>query len=182
MKSRLLLMAVLLAGCTARPTTDQKTPQTAPEVKTVKDIKMPPEQIMQALLKATNAARSKAQKCGNERYPAVPALVLNVRLIGAAQTHADDMAKNDFFAHEGSDDSDVSVRALRFNYNYRMVGENIAAGYPDVQATVDGWVKSPGHCRNLMNPDFKEIGFGYAEQKGTEYGKYWVQVFGVQRK
>ncbi|GGJ33904.1 hypothetical protein GCM10008938_20180 [Deinococcus roseus] len=142
--------------------------------------RMPSEDALQRLLKATNAARAVARKCGNDVYAAAGPLMLNIRLIAAAQTHAEDMAEHDFFAHEGSDRSDVVVRALRFNYSYRMVGENIAAGYPDVQTTIDGWLTSPGHCRNLMNPDFREVGFGYAEKQDTEYGRYWVQVLGVQ--
>ncbi|GEM48869.1 CAP domain-containing protein [Deinococcus cellulosilyticus] len=176
----LLLLTSVLTGCINRPATQTPT-DSQPQVTPVQTYRTPSEDLLQKLLKATNAARAVARKCGNDFHQAAPPVVLNIRLIAAAQDHAEDMATHDFFDHHGSDRSDVVVRALRYNYNYRMVGENIAAGYPDVQATVDGWLTSPGHCRNLMNPEFREIGFGFTRKSGTEYGSYWVQVLGVQR-
>ena len=53
-----------------------------------------------------------------------------------------------------------------------------SAGQPTAQAVVDGWLKSEGHCRNIMNPSFRELGVGYAT--GGSYGKYWVQNFGAR--
>ncbi|MDE6592412.1 MAG: hypothetical protein K2K57_05030 [Oscillospiraceae bacterium] len=51
-------------------------------------------------------------------------------------------------------------------------GENIAAGHEDPEQVVDGWMNSPGHRANILNPDFTEIGVGY-----NENGNYWVQLF-----
>jgi uncharacterized protein YkwD len=52
-----------------------------------------------------------------------------------------------------------------------MIGENIAFGPPTIAEVMQGWFNSPGHCKNLMNPEFKEI--GVAEDR-----TYWVQDFG----
>ena len=41
------------------------------------------------------------------------------------------------------------------------IGENIAAGQRTPQDVVDGWIASDGHCANLMNPNFEELGTGY---------------------
>jgi len=41
-------------------------------------------------------------------------------------------------------------------------GENIAVGYPTVSSVLQGRLGSEGHCRNVMNPAFTEIGAGYA--------------------
>ncbi|MFN2323641.1 MAG: CAP domain-containing protein, partial [Trueperaceae bacterium] len=53
-------------------------------------------------------------------------------------------------------------------------GENVAAGYPSVDAVMAGWLGSDGHCANLMNPGFTEFGAG-------ESGRYWTQGFARPR-
>ena len=58
------------------------------------------------------------------------------------------------------------------------MGENIAAGQPTPESVVAGWLRSEGHCRNIMNPGFRELGLGFAQ--GGTYGTYWVQDFGAQ--
>ncbi|WP_315095738.1 CAP domain-containing protein, partial [uncultured Cellulomonas sp.] len=42
----------------------------------------------------------------------------------------------------------------------RAVGENIALGYPTPAAVVAGWMGSPGHRANILNPDYTQIGVG----------------------
>ena len=44
-----------------------------------------------------------------------------------------------------------------------------------------GWIKSPGHCANLMNPGFTEMGAGLAVDHKSELGVYWAQAFGTPR-
>ena len=44
-----------------------------------------------------------------------------------------------------------------------------------------GWLASPGHCSNIMNPDFTEMGAAYAIDKSSAAGSYWTQVFGTPR-
>jgi len=56
-------------------------------------------------------------------------------------------------------------------YRSFMVGENIAEGQMSIAQVMQGWIKSEGHCKNLMNPGFKEIGV-------AENNHYWVQDFG----
>jgi uncharacterized protein YkwD len=42
-----------------------------------------------------------------------------------------------------------------------------------------GWLDSPGHCANLMDPSFTEMGAGYAVNPNSKAGTaYWTQVFG----
>ena len=54
----------------------------------------------------------------------------------------------------------------------KTCGENIAAGHQNPEQVVEGWMNSPGHRANILNPDFTEIGVGY-----NESGNYWVQLF-----
>ena len=57
-------------------------------------------------------------------------------------------------------------------------GENIAAGQDTPADVVEGWMKSPGHCRNIMDPDYGIIGIGFFLAEGSSYDRYWVQNFG----
>lgn len=129
------------------------------------------------MTEAVNVARQTARSCGDNLYEAVPPLVWNMRLADAAHIHAVDMAANNHFQHEGTDGSTPGSRIRRQGYSPRAWGENIAAGYTDVQSVVDGWLQSPGHCANIMSPDFTEIGASSAENNGTQYSVFWTQVF-----
>jgi uncharacterized protein YkwD len=46
---------------------------------------------------------------------------------------------------------------------------------------MDAWVHSPGHYENLVNPELRQVGFGYAYDPQSAYGAYWVQDFGSGR-
>ena len=135
----------------------------------------------QELLTYLNQARSKPCQCGTTTYPAVPALTLNGLLNTASEGHAADMAANNYFSHTGRDGSQPWDRMTRAGYSWRAAGENIAAGYPTVRAVVDGWLKSPGHCKNIMSANFREVGVGYTYNSASTYKHYWVTDFGTAR-
>ena len=59
----------------------------------------------------------------------------------------------------------------------RTCGENIAAGYGSAYDTVEQWMNSQGHRENILNPNFHELGVGYAYDNYSEYRHYWVQLF-----
>jgi len=101
----------------------------------------------------------------------------------AAENHSENMALQDFFDHQGVNGDDVIDRISIIGYNYFTAGENIGAGYSTPEAVVEGWINSPGHRANLLNPDFTEIGVGYfflENDTGNEnWNHYWTQVFGT---
>lgn len=136
--------------------------------------------VQEEILLYVNQARSKSCLCGSTTYPAAPALVLNDQLNAAAGKHATDMATYDYFSHTGRDGSAPWDRMKREGYPWRRAGENIAAGYTTARAVVDGWLRSPGHCANLMNKNFKDLGVGYAYGASSRYKHYWVQDFGAK--
>ncbi len=138
-------------------------------------------QQQQEVLTYLNQARSKACQCGTKLYPATTPLALNTKLNAASDKHALDMATYNYFSHTGRDGSQPWDRMTREGYIWRNAGENIAAGYATTRAVVDGWLRSPGHCANIMNPNFKEVGVGYAYGASTPYKHYWVNNFGTQR-
>lgn len=126
------------------------------------------------LLDLVNDIRRKGCRCGNKNMKPVPILELNASLNKAAQIHADDMNRNRFFNHTGSDGSSIGNRATKVGFNWRAIGENISEGYPTVNAAFNGWKSSPGHCKNMMSPDFSLMG-------AANQGSYWVQTFGSPR-
>ena len=132
--------------------------------------------VRDAFLAAVNQARSVNQTCGTTPYgPAAP-VSWSDNLAMAAYLHSEDMALNNFFSHTGSDGSSAGQRISRQGYPWRTYGENIAVGYPTVSSVLQGWLGSEGHCRNLMDPDFTEIGAGYAIGPfgGNPAARYWT--------
>jgi hypothetical protein len=121
------------------------------------------------LLQLTNLER---QKVG------LPALSLSNQLNQAAQNHAEDMTKNNYFSHTGLNGSQPWDRAEAAGYNYSYVGENIAAGRSTPAETINQWMNSQGHRENILNNNYTEIGFGYSHLDSSKYRHYWVQVFG----
>jgi uncharacterized protein YkwD len=124
-----------------------------------------------------NAARSHGHRCGRERFPAAPPLRVSRQLDDAAGGHARDMARRKYFEHRGSDGSEPRDRVRRAGYQSRLTGENIALGPESAEEVVAGWLDSPGHCANIMDSRFEEIGVGLATGRGRGQ-VYWVQNFG----
>jgi uncharacterized protein YkwD len=131
------------------------------------------------VISLVNDARSRARRCGDRLMTAAPPVRANARLRAAAAVHAKDMAGLSFFSHTGTDGSQVAERARRSGYAWRTVGENIAAGQMTADAAMQGWLKSPSHCANLMQPGYTEMGLAFAVNPQSESGVYWVQVFGL---
>jgi len=108
--------------------------------------------------------------------PPAPPLVWNDNLEIAAAGHAQDMFNRSYFSHTSKDGRSMQDRIVMAGYIFKgyrsfMVGENIAEGQMSIAQVMQGWIKSEGHCKNLMNPGFKEIGV-------AENNHYWVQDFG----
>ena len=131
-----------------------------------------------SMLDAVNSFRAQARTCGASIYPAAVALTWNCKLESAALTHSMDMANNNFFSHTGSNESNVADRVTAAGYSWSTVGENIAAGYSSVSSVMQGWIDSPGHCTNMMNSNFQNLGSAKVGNASSQYGVYWTQVFG----
>ncbi len=140
-----------------------------------------PEVFNATMLALVNESRSEARMCVDTSHDAVPALAWNDQLAQAAVAHSLDMASNNFFSHDGSDGLNVADRVDAANYPWRAVGENIAAGQLDNAEVHQGWIESPGHCRNIMNDIFSEVGAACVRDSATDFGTYWVVVFGDSR-
>lgn len=134
-----------------------------------------------AVLAEVNRARAQARTCGTRRFAATTPLRWNPALANAALVHSQDMAGRDYFSHTAPGGGTVAERVGKQGYGWTRIGENIAAGAGSVSQAMQGWLASPGHCANLMNPEFTEMGAAYALNPRSTHSLYWTQVFGRPR-
>jgi uncharacterized protein YkwD len=132
------------------------------------------------LLDLINTARAEPRQCGTQAFTATAPLSWNDTLAGAANSHTRNMANGNFFDHLDPDGRTPGDRAELAGYIAKNIGENIAAGLDTPRKVVDGWLASPGHCANLMNPQFRELGAAYAMDPKSDAGIYWTGLFGTQ--
>lgn len=129
-------------------------------------------------LKSINAYRAAGATCGTQRMEPVGPLAWNARLERTADLHAQEMASRRTMTHSGADGSSVGQRMQRQGYEWMVAGENVSAGYKSVPEALAGWMRSPGHCSNMMSPDFREVGVAGALAPGDTYGWYRAMVLG----
>jgi uncharacterized protein YkwD len=134
----------------------------------------------QKLLETINTARAQPRQCGAQSFAATTPLAWNAMLATAAESHTRAMANNNFFDHKDRDGHTPGDRAELAGYVGGQIGENIAAGHDTVRRVVDGWLTSPAHCANLMNPQFHQLGAAYAVDPKSDAGIYWTAMFGTQ--
>ncbi|WP_241655943.1 SafA/ExsA family spore coat assembly protein [Halobacillus litoralis] len=103
------------------------------------------------------------------------ALKANWQLSRVARYKSRDMANKGYFSHNSPTYGSPFDMMRDFNVHYRKAAENIAAGQRTPEEVVNGWMNSPGHRKNILDPDLRQIGVGYAE--GGSYGYYWTQMF-----
>ena len=126
--------------------------------------------IQHQFLIAVNSVRSKSRNCGQQKFPAAPALRLNNELNLAAYKHSLDMYENQFLDHTSSNGDTLVERMQQVDYLWRAVGENIAHNQKSIGQVIDDWLSSPGHCSNLMSDQYTETGVAQVQH-------YWTQVY-----
>lgn len=114
-------------------------------------------QLRQSHLKMLNLLRKRNN---------LAALTQESRLNKVAQEYACKLASTGHFAHVGPEGSTIVTRAGDKGYKYCALAENLAKGQRNLREVMIGWVKSPGHLKNLINKDVTEVGFGAAFATG----------------
>jgi len=132
------------------------------------------------VLELVNQVRATGAVCGAESFGATEPLTMNGALRCAARVHSQDMANRGFFDHVNPEGESPGDRISRAGYSFFTAGENIAAGQTSPEEVVAGWLDSPGHCMNIMSPDFEEIGVGYIFAPQSAFPHYWTQTFGAR--
>ena len=133
------------------------------------EIKLFPTESL--ILEQTNKARA-AEK--------LPPLKLNRTLTKVARAHSENMARQHKMEHV-LDGKKPSQRIAEAGYDYHYTGENVAYGFGGFgpEEVFEGWMKSPGHRKNILDENYKEIGIGVAtDDKGATY---YTQDFGTRR-
>lgn len=102
-----------------------------------------------ALLAAINESRRRAR---------LRPLSLDGALSRAARERATDMRQSGYFAHiSPSGETPFEVMAAN-GYDYSRAGENLARGLTDPTRIEDAWMDSRPHRRNILNPEFQDVG------------------------
>jgi uncharacterized protein YkwD len=105
------------------------------------------------LLQSTNGHRSNHGRAK---------LSINQALNSAAQAKANDMVNRDYWSHNTPDGQEPWIFIQNAGYKYQKAGENLAYGFLTSNDTVAGWMNSPTHKQNMLDRDFTEVGFGFA--------------------
>ena len=126
-------------------------------------------------LELVNQARSQPRRCGNRSFAPAPPVTLDGTLDNVAFGHAVDMAEHNYFEHQDLAGHTPADRVRAVGYREKLVGENIAFGPRTAEEVVQGWLDSPGHCENIMDPRFAQMGIAYAAGHAKR-GLFWVQV------
>jgi uncharacterized protein YkwD len=104
------------------------------------------------------------------------AVTYNGVLDNAAEKHASHMSVVGKMAHEGIGDGDPGER-IRAEGFRNAWGENVATGQTSPEQVVREWMASPEHRRNILDPDYQQMGVGYVTAANGR--SYWAQEFGA---
>ena len=107
----------------------------------------------------------------------LPSLRASGRLTGSAQRWTGAMVSSGSFSHGAN----FALRISASGYDWQAAAENIATGYATPRAVVDAWMGSLGHCRNILDPAFRDVGTGVAATPvGPSMGPgTWTEDFGL---
>ena len=153
-----------------KPESTPSTPSTTPQQKPESTPKQKPStdfsSYQQQVLDLVNAERTKR---------GISALTLDSNLSSVATKKSQDMVNKNYFDHTSPTYGSPFDMMKQFGISYRTAGENIAKGQKTPQEVVTAWMNSEGHRKNILNPNFTNLGVGIAkDSKGTTY---WTQMF-----
>lgn len=100
---------------------------------------------------------------------------LNSVLTDAAMLRAQEITRS--FSHDRTDGRSWFSVLGDYNLSFSSAAENIAAGNSTPESTMQQWINSQVHYRNIMDPNVSEIGVGFVYDPNSPYGYYWVQLF-----
>jgi uncharacterized protein YkwD len=135
------------------------------------------ENILKTLGTPTSEEQKVINLVNSERAKAgLPALKISPELQGVTDVRADEITMRFSHTRPNGESWDTAYWYDLQGTVFTSGGENIASGYATPEAVMQGWMNSPGHKANILDPDFTHIGVGYVYQ--SPGGGYWVQFFG----
>lgn len=153
-----------------------KTPEEKPEQpQQPQNPTKPEEQNNSSNTSISSVEREVARLVNLERQKSgLAPLTLSEELSKVARIKSQDMADKNYFSHTSPTYGDPFQMMRSFGIKFGYAGENIAKGYRSPESVMNGWMNSSGHRANILNTNFKKIGVGYVEARGTTY---WTQLF-----
>jgi uncharacterized protein YkwD len=135
---------------------------------------------VQARRSSTAAMRAAVVCLVNQQRAAhgLPGLHASAKLNRSAQGWTNAMIGGDFFSHG----SDFAARISAAGFIWSSAGENIATGYATPRRVVNAWMASTGHCENILNPSFRDVGTGVSASGLRGYGTgggTWTEDFAL---
>lgn len=126
---------------------------------------------VESLLDATNTERQRAD---------LPLLMINHKLNQASNSKAQDMFKKQYWAHVSPD----GVQSWKWledeGYNFSKAGENLAKDYTSTDAVINAWMNSVEHRKNILNPDYQDVGFAVVDgEYMNESSEFIVAFYGL---
>ncbi|MCL1831845.1 MAG: CAP domain-containing protein [Oscillospiraceae bacterium] len=111
-----------------------------------------------------------------------PLVATDAQLNSAAQVRAEELTVVYDPNHLRPDGQEWLTVLDEQNVVYWSAGENIAAGQKSPEEVMEGWMNSPPHRENILNPDWEHVGVGIAVNPDgyMGYGTYWVQLFSAK--
>lgn len=109
-------------------------------------------------------------------------LTLNDQLNKSSLAHTQDLTTNNYWAHNNPNGKTWDSFIKDSGYPYKYAGENIANGFRDTGSMMQSWKNSPTHNKNLVNPNYTDIGISIVQGKRNGRNVYYViQNFGSQQ-
>jgi uncharacterized protein YkwD len=105
----------------------------------------------------------------------LPALAADSKLDRSAQGWTNELVSHHEFTHG----ADFAERISAAGFRWSQAGENIATGFPTPASVVAGWMRSAGHCENILDPAFRYVGTGVSARATVVSPGTWTQDFGL---
>ena len=97
-------------------------------------------------------------------------------LAAAARRHAERMEREPELSHQYPGEPPLAQRAAQAGARFAVIAENVAVG-PTAAEIHDGWMHSPGHRKNILDPELTAVGIVAIRGSG---GLFAVQDFSRQ--
>ena len=92
------------------------------------------------------------------------------------------MATENFFPTDPDGSTFITRDEAAGYVGWTYLAENLAAGYTTPTDVVNAWLADPAHLAILLSPTARDVGVGFAFQRGSTYGTYWVQELGALKQ
>jgi uncharacterized protein YkwD len=168
-----VVILVALGGALAYVTTHKsapsKTTSAPPTPPAVPIAKQPSVQLDTSEIHSQiNLQRTKA---------GLKALVVNDKLVDSANAKCEDMKKNNYFTHTSPSGVAYTSFIKKSISNPKLTGENLGAGYTDINQLINDWMQSAEHKANILNPKFTAEGIAVCDDSNQKPGLIIVVHF-----